>query len=168
MSYKEFETIGTCDGIPVIYCPNTITSNGLSIACATLFLGLNGETFHGIGVDDSFLKLSGNVKDFFVYHELGHILNGDITTDPTLTAKLLNQRLSGVIPEMEIKADEYAFDRITSMYGIDGATYIVSMIKNKIDAGMKRHPGFVTDVGCNEMIDRMNRLLNVSNINQLS
>lgn len=158
MSYKEFETIGTCDGVPVIYCPNTLIQEGVSIACATIFINEEGGTFHGIGIDDSFLVCPGKIQDFFVYHELGHIRNGDIGKDID-NSKWVKIRESGTIPEMEFNADRYAFDRIVSSYGITDAKEIVQSIRTAFRQGIDIATSNVTKVGCAEMVSRMDTLL---------
>ena len=158
MEYKEFDIIGYCNNIPVIYCPKFIKDSGLGIACASLFSTTDGIS-HGIGVDDSYFNLPGELKDFFIYHEVGHITNGDISmNNASMAADAMKVRMEGKVHDIELNADKYAFDRIVETYGLNKAIDSIDSLRNAADIGLTMAVTDIDIAGCHELKARMDIL----------
>lgn len=61
-----------------------------------------------IFTDDDFETLPEDVRLFTLYHELGHVENGDLERPAEELQKVLRERNRKSVNEMELKADEYA------------------------------------------------------------
>lgn len=97
-------------------------------------------------VDDEFMKLSDLLKEFTIYHELGHIVNGHFELEKYKMGWQNLKRLLGFKSVLEIQADSYAFVKmdcakemfktfITSLYeGTQITSAIAADIKNRCDA----------------------------------
>ena len=81
------------------------------LAC-TSRIQFGDEIFHTIVYDSNLEKLPKFAQDFFLYHELGHIINGDSTIDEETAKKALQMRAQGYILKMEADADLYAASQI--------------------------------------------------------
>ena len=106
---------------------NYLHSRGMILAAAVA-MDFNGIRKNVILHDSAFDKVPNYVKKFFVAHEAGHAINGDLDNiDDALAKKLVLQRALGILPKMEIKADRYA----ASIVGKDIAKKsFMFMIKN--------------------------------------
>lgn len=83
-------------------------SRGIVLAAAVA-MDFNGVRKNVVLHDSSFDKVPNYVKKFFVAHEAGHIMNGDLENmTESLSKKLVIQRMLGILPKMEIMADRYA------------------------------------------------------------
>lgn len=102
-------------------------SRGMALAAAVA-LDFNGVIKYAVLHDSAFDKLPDYVKKFFVTHELGHAINGDLDKiDDALAKKLIIQRTLGILPKIEILADRYA----ASVVGKDIAKKsLMFMIRN--------------------------------------
>lgn len=102
-------------------------SRGIVLAAAVA-MDFNGIRKHVILHDSAFDKVPNYVKKFFVAHEAGHAINGDLDNiDEDLAKKLILQRAFGILPKMEIEADRYA----ASIMGKDIAKKsLMFMIRN--------------------------------------
>ena len=63
-------------------------------------------------VDDSFMELSETMKEFVVYHELGHIVHGHFELPVRRMGWQNIKRLLGLKSSLEIQADSYAFSKM--------------------------------------------------------
>lgn len=100
---------------PVYLSDAALKESNLILAMTSWFV-LNGETEPklSIFIDSNFINaimLSDTLREFFLLHELGHIVNNDIhiEDEPLI---YVNQRLNGTIPDMEFKADQFAIEHM--------------------------------------------------------
>ena len=149
--YKEWETIDnipTGDGyLPIVYAPEFMYNQQLSIVAATKLQLADGSICSGIVVDNGYLKITENLQILFLLHELGHIINGDIELPKEELDQINHDRLNGLMPEMEFLADEFAIenypiDRLGNML-----TDLNQFVKNIVDK-------FPDDVGVREFRNR--------------
>lgn len=61
-----------------------------------------------IVVDSDFLKLDENVRNYLLYHEIGHIKNNHLNMTKEKAKRTILLRRLGILPKMEIEADCYA------------------------------------------------------------
>ena len=64
-----------------------------------------------IFVDDKFEKLSKSTQDFFILHEIGHLINGDLNSNINYIQHiwlLLKRYFSFKVSRIELEADNYA------------------------------------------------------------
>lgn len=76
--------------------------------------------------DNSYEKFSEGAKKFFLYHEIGHIKNGDldkIGIDFYRTAKRL---LRVTVEPIELKADEYAVSKVGKDIAISALEEVIA------------------------------------------
>lgn len=102
LKYNEYE-------IPVVLKSRFLMSCGFMFSCATRL----ADSSTIIVVDKYFMELPEECKDFLLFHELGHIINGDTNLTETEAVKEFNNRTQGILSEREIKADKFASERIT-------------------------------------------------------
>lgn len=65
-----------------------------------------------IMVDSSFMELSNNMKEFVIYHELGHIVHGHFEMGKRKMGWQNIKRLLGFKSFLETQADSYAFSKM--------------------------------------------------------
>ena len=79
---------------------------------------INKDIYY-IAYDRYFTKLSPTSQKFLIYHELGHIENGDFEINIPDINKMNLYRIFGITNKVEFKADEFAInknaDRIDSV-----------------------------------------------------
>ena len=63
-------------------------------------------------VDDSFMSMPDIMKEFVVYHELGHIVNGHFELNKRKMYWQNIKRLFGFRSVLEAQADSYAFSKM--------------------------------------------------------
>ena len=93
-------------------CDEYMHSNGMLLAAANAIDLNNPDDIRNAGViiyDSYLLKLDKDIQDFFINHEIGHIMNGDMKVASAKKSEmLLFLRRHGLIPIMEFKADAFA------------------------------------------------------------
>ena len=156
--YREmeiFDSIPLENGrhIPIIYGPEHVQSEGFQLLYVTK-VEVGNEQCHGIIVDDTYLSMSENIKIFFLLHEMGHILHGDVELPEEESKMILQSRMNGEVPEMELKADAFAIqyypeDRLIDMLIELGKIISISIEKNP------------EDVAANEFLQRYNAMVSI-------
>ena len=146
----EDKVIGTYNGKDIIFMKNEksemMISMGMAICCVAPFM-FNDEKKYIILHDNTFDKLPKKVQDMFVQHEIGHVMNGDLENITVLKSLgMILLRTIGIIPKMEIDADEYAAKQL----GFDLA------VKTLIYSS--KHAGSLSAMGKLEMKRRANYL----------
>ena len=103
-------------------------------SCGIMFCGVfpmlvNGNKCNVILHDSAFEKMPENVQRMFVEHEIGHIMNGDTENISLATSlKYLAMRMIGIIPNIELKADEYAAKQIGYAETINAFSYVIKHV----------------------------------------
>lgn len=90
----------------------------LSIACCGL---TNEPPYTGvIIVDDNWLACNEEMKSFFIFHEIGHFVNGDLTFNMEHAIDNIHHRESGntVCDSMEFAADKFSVETISMLENI--------------------------------------------------
>lgn len=82
--------------------------------------------------DESFEKAPDKVKEFAIYHEVGHVFNEDLEESGVKIKHENWLRNVGKLPQCEIEADKYA----TDMLGEDYAREFYDFIINNTNLGI--------------------------------
>lgn len=111
--------------IPVNNCRDTykyaiptdtaLHSHGAVLAAASIVTLSNGATCNLIMHDTGFLKLPVYVQKFLNFHEIGHIVHGDLSMTAEQSKKIILQRSFGILPKIETNADKYAASVLGTM-----------------------------------------------------
>lgn len=103
-------------------CDDYLHSQGIMYSGVTK-VKFGSMELNVIVCDSKFLELDQNTRDFFVYHEVGHVKYDH------KYSKLVNiARALGFLPKMEVQADCYA----AAMIGKDAAkSALKSLVGNK-------------------------------------
>lgn len=129
--YKEdeFEPIKTLavEGkeIPVVKHSDYLHCQGMALAATAVFEGFENPIL--IVVDNYFDMLPLTAQDFFIQHEIGHIVNGDMNQSKEVLDKWTEDRKKCIIPECEFYADYYAANQLGFDVAINAMEF---MIKN--------------------------------------
>lgn len=101
--------IGTRNGKDIYMMKAVI----MPLQFSTAFCQFNiTDNRYEILVDDSFMELPDLMKEFVIYHELGHIVNGHFDRDIRKTKWQNIKRLFGFKSVLETEADSYAFSKM--------------------------------------------------------
>lgn len=102
-------------GIEYFQCDLQVKSMGAAIAVA----GEHPEIGRIIVCDDKFEALPEDVRLFILKHEEGHVVNGDLDKeDKELKKEFRKRNKRNYVPEMELKADEYAVKQTSLATGL--------------------------------------------------
>lgn len=82
--------------------------------------------------DESFEKAPDKVKEFAIYHEVGHVSNEDLEESGTKIKRENWLRNFGKLPQCEVEADKYA----VAMLGEDYAKAFYDFIINNTNLGI--------------------------------
>lgn len=102
---KESDILFELEGYKVIKNNNIVHSISSVIAC-TGFLNILGEKVDCVFVDDNYNKIPDYARNFFLYHEIGHIKNNHCNTIKKANKYALSRIFK--LKEEEIEADKYA------------------------------------------------------------
>lgn len=70
------------------------------------------ENTYYIAFDKHFVELSPDSQKFLIYHEIGHIENGDFNINDNSAINKMNiDRMFGITNEIEYKADQFAVNK---------------------------------------------------------
>ena len=97
------------------------------LCCVTKMNYIDGNLVNLIVFDSKFLTCPKSIKEFFVNHEMGHVINKDHDNPKYKQEKLL--RLFGFLPEMEVNADLFA----ASVMGTDKVKNIIKYLITNSD-----------------------------------
>lgn len=117
---------------------NSALMTAFNASISALFRDINGN--YKIVVDNSFHKRPEYVRKFFIAHEVGHYIHGDLDNPDDANARHA-ARLSGEIQSTEFAADEYAASQLTKVELFKTADYLYSLsitMKKTIDKMVKR------------------------------
>lgn len=108
---KEMTIVAHLGETPVVYAPATMKAVGLGISMATTLTPADGSApYPIICVDASFAGMCAGAKKFFLWHEMGHIVHGDLES-PELAADPVSSHLTtGDVHPMEEAADKFAME----------------------------------------------------------
>ena len=117
---------------------NTYLMSSFNASISALYKDLNGN--YKIIVDNSYHSCPEYVKKFFIQHEVGHYVNGDLQCSNDEANARHYARLQGELHVSELLADEYAASQLTKIDLFKTATYLnYTVIKvNKVINKMER------------------------------
>lgn len=128
--------------ILVVHNPDAVTANGFMIAMSSVANFSIGQRIV-ILVDDFYMNLPDDIKEFIIYHEIGHILNGDIFDIKfglflpkekrhfVRIKRMFNSKESILMEEM---ADLYAADKV----GTHTSIKAISLLNEEFKTGGKK------------------------------
>lgn len=76
--------------------------------------------------DNSYNKFSEGAKRFFLYHEIGHIKNGDLDKIGIDFNRGVKRLLRLTVEPMELKADEYAVSKVGKDVAISALEEVIA------------------------------------------
>ena len=101
--------IGSYNGMPIYLTKAVI----MPLEYTTAYCLFNSRSSrYEILVDDSFMDMPDLMKEFVVYHELGHIINGHFEMNRRKMYWQNVKRLFGFKSILEAQADGYAFSKM--------------------------------------------------------
>lgn len=109
--YSVGETIfeGGIGGVPINVVYNPPLLRWFNVSLCALYKDATGN--HQIIVDDAFLKSPKFMMEFFIRHEYGHYIHGDLrNADEEYAKSRISARLNGEILPEELAADKFAAD----------------------------------------------------------
>lgn len=102
----------------------------------------NGEQHNVVIIGDQYLDIFKNhfkIFQFYVFHELGHFINGDYDnkdfTNKELMAKRNDYIKNGKVLDMELNADRFAVKQIGKNISISAIDYSIMKRKERNDIG---------------------------------
>ena len=120
-----------------------VESNG-ALFCLSL-KDSNHKNRYYIIADNNFRKVTNTAKRFLAFHELGHIINGDLEEKRFLKCTIyswLRQRF-GIGNNLEFKADNHAVRHIGKRAALDSIAELIAikgeqLSKKEMDERIKR------------------------------
>lgn len=99
-----------------------------SMYCMTCKDMINPYMFY-IVVDKHFYKLSASAKKFLVFHEMGHIANGDLEEKNFLKCTIMSfiRRFFGISNKMEFKADLHAVRYVGKIAALNSMHELIAL-----------------------------------------
>lgn len=153
--FNEMDIICKFEEYDVVYAPGIMSEFSHAIASAVTLASNDGSTKTLICVDDGFLAYPPNLREFFLLHEIGHFrLNHLDGLDTDSSKQLVERRRTGEILDMEIQADDFAFECLESKYG---KTETVKMIGSHWGVILNTNVRMV--IGADELATRLERYL---------
>lgn len=134
----SLNTVSWINDIPIVHCDELVRVLGMSL-CLSMRMTV-GDHKYVIVVDDNYMDcLSRESQMWFIYHELGHILVGDLDKvfdNPEkqymeACYKRLSIIMEGKVMTEELHADAYACDMMGTNVGIDALSSMIEMFDNK-------------------------------------
>lgn len=79
--------------------------------------------------DNNFMKLSNTAKKFLVFHEMGHIANGDLEEKNFLKCTIMSfiRRFFGISNKMEFKADLHAVRYVGKIAALNSMHELIAL-----------------------------------------
>ncbi|MDD3121903.1 MAG: hypothetical protein PHC62_00140 [Candidatus Izemoplasmatales bacterium] len=114
MKLEDIIDITDLNGMNVNIVEDTSTLRRKGLCLIAVFRNEHGEYY--IVIDEYFKRLPKYVQQFFMYHEIAHIIYGDLEDKKTAIKERRKRTLTGK-SNNELRADEYA----ASMIGFDKA-----------------------------------------------
>lgn len=105
---------------------SSVRSRGCALSMITS-IQLGFESAYLVVVDEEFMKLPEEARNFFLWHEYGHFYNGHFNQiiSSKDTARLIIKRSLGLLPKMEVEADLYAASVVGPSAAINSLLYLV-------------------------------------------
>lgn len=126
--WDDFEMIKTItleNGKEIAIVKNSeyLHKQGYAFAAVAFFTSFDYDTL--IVVDNYFEIIPEYIQNFYIQHEIGHIMNGDLDKSIEELAKINKERQKGIIPQMELDADYYAAQQVGFEDAINALQYII-------------------------------------------
>lgn len=127
---KESDILFEIDGFKIIKNNNIVHSISSIIACTGFINTINGMT-DCIFVDDRYDILPDYVKDFFIYHEIGHIKNQHFKYNDVINKGASKYAFSRIfkLRQEEVEADEYSMNIIGEENAIKALDFLINNTK---------------------------------------
>ena len=131
MSLELVKTVGS--GVGVYHNDIWLHRQGMILSEASKLLTSEGELVTVIIVDDYFMSAPQYVQDVLVFHELGHIENGDLDNiSPTNTLKRWLLMNVGIVQKIELEADKFAAKRVGKEETLKALSWMYENVQNKL------------------------------------
>lgn len=115
-----------------------------ALFCVTL-KDSNHKNRYYVIADNNFKKLSSAAKRFLVFHELGHIVNGDLEPKNFIKCTIYSfiRSFFGIGNKMEYKADNYAVRHVGKISALNSMKELIDLkgdqlSKKELDERKKR------------------------------